>query len=387
MANIKISNLPTVTGYTYKDVIAIVDSGSTQTSKISTGYLLNNTTTRIADNTTSQTNTFIGAGSDVNSSSTESIFNGSTKYSGVMFGVGTMNNSSDSVMLGSTGGGGGVSMEGVSATIMLGGFRSSITNTTRAFQIGSQDVSLSSSLNSGQIGCEQGSVTSSYKGIIIGANSSSINNSTEAFISNSRNSSVDLQGGNSGTIIGSKSGSISLPTPSAEINGIYSSDNVTINTSGIQSVSLNSKSLTIGGSIQGATMVSVEGSNALHDWTTHTDNIHTFGTETFTEVNGGNVSGPIDVDCSQGSFFLFTMVGDTTPNFINVRDGQRFFFIVFNSGAFAVPTATVNGTPGTVFAKNGTINPSNGGYSKYTATYDGVNGLLFLDEELGFQAV
>lgn len=387
MANIKISNLPTVTGYTYKDVIAIVDSGSTQTSKISTGYLLNNTETRIADNTTSQTNTFIGAGSDVNSSSTESIFNGNTKYSGVMFGVGTMNNSSDSVMLGSTGGGGGVSMDTVSATMMLGGFRSSISNTTRAFQIGSQDVTLSSSLNSGQIGCEQGSVSSSYKGIIIGGNSSSVNNSTEALITNSRNSSIDLQGGNSGTIVGSKSGSISLPTPSAEINGIYSSDNVTINTSGIQSVSLNSKSLTIGGSIQGATMVSVNGSNAQHDWTTHTDNIHTFKTETFTEVNGGNVGGAVDVDCSQGTFFLFTMTADTTPNFINVRDGQRFFFIVYNNGTWAVPTATVNGSPGTVFAKNGSINPSNNSYSKYTATYDGVNGLLFLDEELGFAAL
>ena len=387
MANIKISNLPTVTGYTYKDVIAIVDSGSTQTSKISTGYLLNNTAIRIADNTTSQTNTFIGAGSDVNSSSTESIFNGSTKYSGVMFGVGTFNNSSDSIILGSTGGGGGVSMDNSSASIMLGGFRSSLNNSTRAFQIGSQDVTLDNSLNSGQIGCEQGSVQGSYKGIIIGGNSSSINNSTEAFISNSRNSSINLQGGNSGTIIGSKSGSISLPSPSAEINGIYSSDNVTINTSGIQSVSLNSKSLTIGGSIQGATMVSVDGSNALHDWTTHTDNIHTFGTETFTEVNGGNVSGAIDVDCSQGSCFLFTMVGDTTPNFINLRNGQRFFFIVYNNGSWAVPTATVNGAPGTVFAKNGNLSPGNNSYSKYVATYDGINNLLFLDEETGFSAV
>jgi len=387
MANIKISNLPTVTGYTYKDVIAIVDSGSTQTSKISTGYFLNNTVTRIADNTTSQTNTFIGAGSDVNSSSTESIFNGSTKYSGVMFGVGTLNNSSDSVMLGSTGGGGGVSMDNSSASLMLGGFRSSLNNSTRAFQIGSQDVSMNSSLNSGQIGCEQGSVSGAYKGIIIGGNSSSINNSTEALITNSRNSSIDLAGGNSGTIVGSKSGSISLPTPSAEINGIYSSDNVTINTSGIQSVSLNSKSLTIGGSVQGATMVSVNGSNAQHDWTTHTDNIHTFRTETFTEVNGGNVEGNIDVDCSQGSFFLFTMIGDTTPNFVNVRDGQRFFFIVYNDGNWSVPTATVNGVAGTVFAKNGSINPTNNGYSKYVATYDGVNNLLFLDEEVGFAAL
>ena len=386
MANIKISNLPTVTGYTYKDVIAIVDSGSTQTSKISTGYLLNNTTTRIADNTTSQTNTFIGAGSDVNSSSTESIFNGSTKYSGVMFGVGTLNNTSDSVMLGSTGGGGGVSMDNSSASLMLGGFRSSLNNSTRAFQIGSQDVTLDNSLNSGQIGCEQGSVQGSYKGIIIGGNSSSINNSTEAFISNSRNSSVDLSGGNSGTIIGSKSGSISLPSPSAEINGIYSSDNVTINTSGIQSVSLNSKSLTIGGSIQGATMVSVDGSNALHDWTLHTDNAHTYKTESFSIINGGGVSGSVIVDCRLGTIYTFTLNGNVTDiDFQNPRDGQRFIFIVNNPSNHTVGTATVNGVAGTVYAKSGNISPANNSYTKYIATYDGTN--LFLDEESGFAPV
>ena len=66
---------------------------------------------------------------------------------------------------------------------------------------------------------------------------------------------------------------------------------------------------------------------------------------------------------------------------------KRFFFIVYNNGTFSVPTATVGGVSNTVYAKNGTINPTNNGYSKYTATYDGVNNLLFLDEELGFAAV
>jgi len=385
MASIKISNLPSITGYTYNDVIPIVDSGSTQTSKITTGFLFNNTATRIADNSSTYTNTFIGAGSDVNSSSTESIFQGSTKYSGVMFGVGTLNNTSDSVILGSTGGGGGVSMDNSSASLMLGGFRSTLNNSTRSTNIVSQDWSLDNSLNSGALGGESGSITGCYKGWVIGSNNVSINNSTEGFVAGSRNSSIDLAGGNSGSIIGSKSSTISLPTPSAEINGIYSSDGITINTSGIQSVSLNSKSLTIGGSIQGATMVSVDGSNALHDWTLHTDNIHTFKTETFSVYDAGNVSGVVDVDCSLATIFRFTMVGDTTPNFINLRAGQRFIFIVYNNGSWAVPTAQINGATGNVFGKNGTLSPSNNKYTKYTATYDGT--IMFLDEELNFSAV
>jgi len=81
------------------------------------------------------------------------------------------------------------------------------------------------------------------------------------------------------------------------------------------------------------------------------------------------------------------MTADTTPNFINVRNGQRFFFIVYNNGSWAVPTATLNGASGKVMAKNGSISPGNNSYSKYVATYDSINDLLFLDEETGFSAV
>ena len=141
MASVKISSLPEVTGYTVNDIVAIVDSSFVATSKIKAGNLFNNTVSRISDLTSQDTNTFISAGSDVNSSTTESVFQGTTKYSGVMFGVGTINNSNDSVIIGSTGGGGGVLIDSnSSATGMLGGFRSNIQNSTRCFQIGSQDV-------------------------------------------------------------------------------------------------------------------------------------------------------------------------------------------------------------------------------------------------------
>lgn len=385
MASIKISNLNQTTGYTISDVVAIVDSGSTETKKITTGHLFNNFTGRIADETSQDTNTFIGAGSDVNSSSTESRFQGSTKFSGVMYGIGQLNNSSDAIIMASTGGSSSVTGDNISASLILGGFRSSMTNTTRAVQIVSQDVSLSTSYNSSIIGCEGGSINGSYKSTLVGNGNSTINNSTEAFLVGSRNSSIDLAGGNSGSIIGSKSSSISLPSPSAELNGIYSSDNSTINTSGIQSVIINSKTANITASVQGATMVSTDTQNALHDWALHADNMHTFKTESFNVVDAGDVAGTIDVDCSAGTIFKFRIVGDTTPNFINVKTGQRFIFIVENAGSFTVPTATVGGIGGTVFAKNGSLNPSNAGFTKYNAVYDGSN--MFLNEELGFAPV
>jgi hypothetical protein len=136
---------------------------------------------------------------------------------------------------------------------------------------------------------------------------------------------------------------------------------------------------------EGAAMISTSGRSSNYQWTLHTDNIHTFKTETFDVLDAGSVSGSIDVDCSRATIYKFQLDGDTTPNFINVRTGQRFIFIVYNNGNHSVPSASVEGVANSVYAKNGNISPSNSGYSKYTATYDGT--YMFLDEELGFAPV
>lgn len=174
-------------------------------------------------------------------------------------------------------------------------------------------------------------------------------------------------------------------------NTIIGSDNSQID-GGSNNMIIGSKGPSISG-LNGAVLFGVYDAtrDAIYNNTVHTDNIHTFLTETFNVVDAGNVSGSISVDCSTGTIFLFTLIGNTTPNFTNVRDGQRFIFIVYNNGSWTVPTATVNGVAGTVFSKNSTINPTNNSYSKYTATYssaaNGGNGALFLDEELAFGAV
>jgi hypothetical protein len=132
-------------------------------------------------------------------------------------------------------------------------------------------------------------------------------------------------------------------------------------------------------------MVGTSGRTALYNNTVHVDNSHTFLTESFNTINIGNVGGNINVNCSLGTIFLFTMTANTTPNFINLREGQRIIFSIINNGSFTVPTATVDGVPTVVLAKGGTVNPTNNGITLYYATW--MVGNLYLDQHLNFQPI
>jgi len=119
------------------------------------------------------------------------------------------------------------------------------------------------------------------------------------------------------------------------------------------------------------------------DNTTYVDNIHTLKTESFDVVAAGNVGGNVDVDCSLGTIYTFTMTANTTPNFINFRDGQRITFVITNT-TYSVPTATISGG-GSVYAKNANIAPSNNNKTLYYGTF--ISGDLYIDEHTGFDAV
>jgi hypothetical protein len=146
----------------------------------------------------------------------------------------------------------------------------------------------------------------------------------------------------------------------------------------------NGSGNTISGTTSGATMLSCSGRTALYDNTTHVENSHNFKTESFGVTNVGSVGGSINVDCSLGTLFYFTITANTTPNFINWKEGQRIQFYVDNSGSFTVPTATITGG-GSVYAKSGSLNPTNNEITAYYGTI--VNGNMFLDEHLNFQPV
>lgn len=143
----------------------------------------------------------------------------------------------------------------------------------------------------------------------------------------------------------------------------------------------------IGSSISGKTdavMLGTDSQTALYDNTTHVENIHTYKTETFDTIDGGTVGGSVDVDLSLGTIFKFTMSANTTPNFINWREGQRVEIVVVNGASWTVPTATITGG-GSVYAKGGSLNPTNSGITKYKGII--IDGDLYLNEELNFQTV
>lgn len=124
---------------------------------------------------------------------------------------------------------------------------------------------------------------------------------------------------------------------------------------------------------------------SLYEDTTHVQNIHTFKTKSFDVINGGSVGGGVvNVDLSLGTLFIFTMTGNTSPNFINWREGQQIQFWVVNTSNYSVPAATISGG-GDVYAKGGSIAPTNNATSGYYGTI--INGDLYLDEHLNFQVV
>ena len=185
-----------------------------------------------------------------------------------------------------------------------------------------------------------------------------------------------------GGILSSHQSNIGGAATTDRFNGIFNSSGSTI---------INSTGSTIVGSygtaVSGKTFAVGLGLNNKtldYNFTTHLDNSYTYRTKSFGVINAGSVSGPINVDLSLGTLYYFTITGDTEPNFTNFREGQQVQFWIENTSNYSVSAATITGG-GSVYAKGGVINPTNNEISGYYGTI--VNGNMFLDEHLNFQAV
>ena len=163
-------------------------------------------------------------------------------------------------------------------------------------------------------------------------------------------------------------------------NALLGGESNTI-TNSLRSAMIGSKDCSMNG-LTHTILLGTTGLTATESNTTYVDNIHVQKTESFNVIAGGNVGGNIDVDCSLGTIYTFTMTANTTPNFINFRDGQRITFVVTNT-TFSVPSATIDGG-GSVYAKNGSISPSNNNKTLYYGTF--ISGDLYIDEHTGFDA-
>lgn len=234
--------------------------------------------------------------------------------------------------------------------------------------------------------------TQSQSGIFVGAGNN-INGLNSAMLG-TQNSNIqgnyhtiiggqyhDISGSNFGLILGGYDNDLTGSGNAAVIIGGEQND---ITSSGVYSTISASVNGSIGGSITGAHLTASNGKAAIYDYTLHAENNHTFKTETFDTISGGTVGGSVDIDLSLGTIYKFTMSANTTPNFTNWREGQRIEIVVVNSGSYTVPTATITGG-GSVYAKNGSLNPTNSGITKYKGVI--VDGDMYLNEELNFQAV
>ena len=488
MATVKISNLPSANqNWNLDEIIPVVDSGSTVTSKRTYKSLFSNDPNGLYTiNSTDQTWAVIASSSSspqthiriggINNAAVISS-RGANISSGQMNTIIGSEQNSDSDQP-NINGGQYNTIIGSKGGVQTNGNYQMILNTINSSIQGGENNTLQNSNNSfignnsyfNLIGASQNASQGYYAGggykvVTLGSDNGNIEQATEAFVAASRQYTSHLQGSNTMSIIASKGATIEPVSNAAEVMSIWNSKGSTLKPNQHNSVIIDSDSVSIddssssntqisaiingwGGGIIGNSLggnyqkmlintygtqithggsrvmainanggtisatgdhnmlintesIDITGSNnkvtkigvwdtshtTQHENTTHTDNLHTYNTESFDVIDAGNVGGSINVDCSLGTIFTFTMTADTTPNFINIRNGQRFIFIVYNNSNWSVPTATVNGAAGTVYAKNGTINPTNSGFTKYMATYDNINGVLWLDEELGFASV
>ena len=366
MANVQISALPSTTSTTFNDWIIKNDSGETVTSKAQLKDVLGMTSMN-GNNAIQSSKWLTQLGTTASTESAIAIGNGAEATSPYSIAIGyeALNTNRDG---------------GRDYYICIGYQTRSVQGATA---IGKSAQALGADATS--IG--QNAQTFGNGAFALGNNSLSQTNNGVS-IGNGAQVTVGSLGGNNSIAIGFEaqtSGVDSIALGPNAFIGSFTLDGIAIGNTAVvgagQGIAIGS-----GATANHPSAVSLgKGVQSIYSGTTHVENIHTYKTETFNVIDAGQVGGSINVNCSLGTIFLFEMTANTTPNFTNIRTGQRFIFIVNNAGSFTVPTATVNGVAGTVFAKGGSLNPTNNGYTKYQAVY--ADGILWLDEELNFQAV
>jgi len=141
----------------------------------------------------------------------------------------------------------------------------------------------------------------------------------------------------------------------------------------------------------GTALIASSGRTTLYDYTLHTDNIHTYQGNSTEWRQGGNVSGAINVDLSTGNLFSFTITGNlTSVQLDNARMGGEYEFFVYNDGSYTITTMNLDGNVNTIYSAAGSLNPTNNGYSFYRLRIvdDGLGGKLgIMKEFLNYQTI
>lgn len=431
MSSIKISNLPSQTTYTLSDIYPVVDYNFVQTSKMTLGQLLRNSSNvQEQPGQTNALNYANDAGSPyeflrgTNASSavgaTYESYVEDSYNSTVMGSIGSyVQNGSSSNIIGTsgcyiTGGGnrnnifggtdhqlstsgnnnqiyGGLNhiFNGVNynSAIMAGVNNNIGGNMEKGVIIGGLNNSMTSYGDISTIIGSQGCSTIGYKTMILGAeqchvyqdarfsgiyggygNQLNNSNSQGTSIINSWSSTMEGSGMERAIIINSDSCSIT--------GSSYSNKHASI---------IGSTNSGIGANKERAILLGLSAKTALYSATTQVENLHAHKVISNDVINVGGVSGTINVDLSLGGLYKFVLQGTSSVNFTNWREGAQYKFLVYNDGSHTISGMTISGG-GTVYTKNGSLpNPTNNGRTLYNAVI--MEGDIFLTEDLNYVAV
>lgn len=338
MANTKISQLPQLlaTGSTLTDVVAIVDSGNTTTSKITKSDFLNNG--ELVSDNAGNYNFFAAAGGPQNNATFGSKFEGSTSQSAIIAGNGLIDAGGSNIIFATIEDGANITQitNGASQMVIGGSFRSRIEGGERSVILGCE----SSVINNTYYGAILGSTNvNMFSGpSIVGGSAAITINSTRTGVIASESVTMNSK---SSASIGSYLGTINGEFYQAAI-GAY---NFTFDVDEINGGAENLIHLGTRDSIvkhQRASMISTSGRTSLYSGTSHHDGIHIYQQlSTDTHDNGSGDSFTIDWD--NAPFQKITMTDDTTIDFTNLRNGGVYKLLVVNDGTHSITGATASG--------------------------------------------
>lgn len=380
MANLKISQLNQATAYTLNDVVAIVDSGNTTTSKINLNDIMRNTNNVIED---AVHHNAIMMANDAFSSNFQVLRGANTITAGVLASTNSYINNTYNAFMGGTqnssidNAAGHVAVIGSDGVNMTGGYNCAIV----ASYSGPSIISGEENFIAASVG---GSQLGGYNGALIATQGVIVDGNLTAAIACEGSTQ---QAGNHMFIAGGYNyqGQINNLVNQAHLG--FKDLNVG---DGISGFNVGGSLATSGATITkaGSTMVSSQGQTTSYPWTLHTDNIHIYGTESKKTITGLTATGSVSVDLSQGSVFEFDITGNITAiTFSNWREGGIYEFIVHNTGSYTITASGVrlDGVANTIYAKSGSLNPTNNGYTFYRMLI--VNGKGWLNESLNYSAL
>lgn len=336
MANVKISNLNQATAYTLDDVVAIVDSGSTETKKININDLLRNTDNVIE----SQTNTNgIAIATDGNSANFQ-VLRGTNVTSAVVASLNSYINNGQNAFIGGTNNSnidsasGHVSIVGSDSVSITSGYNHFIGGSYNGPEIfGSEECVILSSVGGTRVGGTNNTAISTQGVIIDGSKTAGI-----ACEGSSQQAGQYLLFGGGYNYQG-------------QINNLrkqghfgFESLNVGDGISGFDcGGSLGTSGSTI--TKEGSTLISVIGETDLYEWTLHTSNLYSYGRIQTSTTSGTSISNEQFLT-GGGGMVQYTTVGSGNLNLkINgVRNGEVYHWVINNDtgGSINVNSVTTD---------------------------------------------